>query len=153
MQSPSYCASLAFASLKTYDLCGRSPQRSAARICIQDLESARLFHRERENETAKCPQFLVSLIFAFVRSSSFVYLRYKWRGEKTQKLGTPKIGDTWPFPRKSQPEVFQTEVFSWTSAWDVRSEMLVFFPGFGGPDRSFWREVRRDVRPKTSSLG
>ena len=25
-------------------------------------------------------------------------------------------------------------VFSWTSAWDVCSEMLVF-PGFGGPDR------------------
>ena len=53
---------------------------------------------------------------------------------------------------KNQPEVFQTEVFSWTSAWDVRSETLVF-PGFGGPDRSFWRDVRRDVRPKTSSLG
>ena len=31
--------------------------------------------------------------------------------------------------------------------------MLVFFPGFGGPDRSFWPDVRRDVRPKTSSLG
>ena len=27
------------------------------------------------------------------------------------------------------------------------------FPGFGGPNRSFWRDVRRDVRPKTSSLG
>ena len=27
------------------------------------------------------------------------------------------------------------------------------FPGFAGPDRSFWRDVRRDVRPKTSSLG
>ena len=46
----------------------------------------------------------------------------------------------------------QTEVFSWTSSRDVRSEMLVF-PGFGGADRSFWRDVRRDVRPKTSSLG
>ena len=28
-----------------------------------------------------------------------------------------------------------------------------FFPGFGGLDRSFWPEARRDVRPKTSSLG
>ena len=23
----------------------------------------------------------------------------------------------------------------------------------GGPDRSFWPDVRRDIRPKTSSLG
>ena len=28
-----------------------------------------------------------------------------------------------------------------------------FFPGFGGPDRSFWPDVRRDIRPKTSALG
>ena len=29
-----------------------------------------------------------------------------------------------------------------------------FFPGFGGPDRSFfWPDVRRDIGPKTSSLG
>ena len=54
--------------------------------------------------------------------------------------------------RKNQPEVFQTEVFSWTSARDVRAKMLVF-PGFGGPERSFWPDVRRDIRPKTSSLG
>ena len=27
---------------------------------------------------------------------------------------------------ENQPEVFQTEVFSWTSARDVRSKMLVF---------------------------
>ena len=53
---------------------------------------------------------------------------------------------------KNQPEVFQTEVFSWTSARDVRAKMLVF-PGFGGPDRSFWPDVRRDVRPKTSVFG
>ena len=45
------------------------------------------------------------------------------------------------------------EVFSWMSARDVRSKMLVFVPGFGGPDRSFWPDVRRDIRPKTSSLG
>ena len=48
---------------------------------------------------------------------------------------------------------FQTEVFSWTSARVVRPKMLVFFPAFGGPDRSFWPDVRRDIRPKTSSLG
>ena len=53
---------------------------------------------------------------------------------------------------KNRPEVFQTEVFSWTSARDVRRKMLVF-PAFGGPDRSFWPDVRRDIRPKTSSLG
>ena len=47
---------------------------------------------------------------------------------------------------------FQTEVFSWMSARDVCSRMLVF-PGFGGPDRSFWPDVRRDIRPKTSFLG
>ena len=66
--------------------------------------------------------------------------------KRAQKKG-PLLGTD-----KNQPEVFQTEVFAWTSAWDVRSEMLVF-PGFGGPDRSSWRDVRRDVRPKTSSLG
>ena len=54
--------------------------------------------------------------------------------------------------RKNQPEVFQTEVFSWTSGGDVRSKMLVF-PGFGVPDRSFWPDVRRDIRLKASSLG
>ena len=30
---------------------------------------------------------------------------------------------------------------------------MLVFPGFGGPDRSFWPDVRRDVRPKTSYLG
>ena len=30
---------------------------------------------------------------------------------------------------------------------------LFFFPGFGGPDLSFWPDVHRDVRPRTSSLG
>ena len=47
---------------------------------------------------------------------------------------------------------FQTEVLSWTSARHVHAQMVVF-PGFEGPDRSFWWNVRRDVRPKTSSLG
>ena len=42
----------------------------------------------------------------------------------------------WDRERKNQPEVFQTEVFPWTSARDVRHKMLVF-PGFGGSDRSF----------------
>ena len=59
---------------------------------------------------------------------------------------------TSPGGTKNQPEVFQTEVFSWTSARHVRAEMLVF-PGLGGPDRSFWPDVRRDVRPKTSVFG
>ena len=54
---------------------------------------------------------------------------------------------------KNQPEIFQTEVFSWTSAGHVRSKMLVFFSGFGGPDRSFWSCFHRDIRPKTCSLG
>ena len=45
-----------------------------------------------------------------------------------------------------EPEVFQTEVFSWTSARDVGAKMLIF-PGFGGPDRSFWPDVRRDILP------
>ena len=53
---------------------------------------------------------------------------------------------------ENQPEVFQTEVFPWTSAQGVRSKMLVF-TGFRGPDRSFWPDVRRDIRPRTSSLG
>ena len=25
---------------------------------------------------------------------------------------------------------------------------MLVFPGFGGPDRSFWPDVRRDIRPK-----
>ena len=61
-------------------------------------------------------------------------------------FGLLKIGN------ENQPEVFLTEVFSWTSARDVHPKMLVF-PGFGGPDRSFWPDVRRDIRAKTSSLG
>ena len=56
------------------------------------------------------------------------------------------------FPEKNQPEVFQTEVFSWTSARRVRAKMLVF-PGSGWPDRSFWPDVRRDVQPKASVFG
>ena len=40
---------------------------------------------------------------------------------------------------------------------DVRAgcpcENACFFLGFGGPDRSFWPDVRKDIRPKTSSLG
>ena len=27
------------------------------------------------------------------------------------------------------------------------------FPGFGGPDRSVWLDIRSDIRPKTSALG
>ena len=53
---------------------------------------------------------------------------------------------------KNQPEALQTEVSSWTSAQHVRAKRLVL-PGCGGPDRSFWLDVRRDVRPKTFSLG
>ena len=30
---------------------------------------------------------------------------------------------------------------------------MLVFPGFGGPDRSFWPDVRRDIRPKTSVFG
>ena len=30
---------------------------------------------------------------------------------------------------------------------------MLIFPGYGAPDRSFWPDVRRDIRPKTSSLG
>ena len=30
---------------------------------------------------------------------------------------------------------------------------MLVFPGFGGPDRSFWPDVRKDVRPKTSVFG
>ena len=48
---------------------------------------------------------------------------------------------------------FQTEVFPWTSARDAGAKMLVFFPGLGGPDRSFLPDVRRDIWPKTSTLG
>ena len=38
---------------------------------------------------ANCPQFLVSLIFVFFRSSSFVYLSYKWR-RKSAKIRDTK---------------------------------------------------------------
>ena len=54
--------------------------------------------------------------------------------------------------RKISPKFFRPKFFSWTSARHVRAKMLGF-PGLGGPDRSFWPDVRRDVRPKTSSLG
>ena len=59
----------------------------------------------------------------------------------------PRKGEDegWPAKRKketkNQPEVFQTEVFSWMSARDVRPRMLVF-QAFGGPDRSFVPEKR-----------
>ena len=36
------------------------------------------------------------------------------------------------------PKFLETEDFAWTSARDVRAKMLVFFPGFGGPGRSFF---------------
>ena len=42
--------------------------------------------------------------------------------------------------------VFQIDVLSWTSARDVRVKMLVFLAGFGGPDRSFWPDVRTDLQ-------
>ena len=52
---------------------------------------------------------------------------------------------------KNQPEAFETEVFPCTSARDVRAKMLIF-PVFGGPDRSSWPDVRRDIWPTTSPV-
>ena len=52
----------------------------------------------------------------------------------------------------NQPEIFGPKFFRGRPRGHVRAKMFVF-PGFGGPDRSFWPGVRRDVRLKTSSLG
>ena len=68
-----------------------------------------------------------------------------------QKLRTNRIMNKRAFVRKLARCFFQTEVFSWTSARDVGAKMLIF-PGFGGPDRSFWPDVRRDIRPKKLPL-
>ena len=98
-----------------------------------------------------------------------VWINSVWRslagdgnGFKEQKLITSSVvlkdvEEEWcsPMPtitKKYQPEVFQTEVFF----VDVRAACLcpmLVFRGFRGPDRSFWPDVRRDVRPKASSLG
>ena len=51
----------------------------------------------------------------------------------------------------NQPEIFQTEMFSWTSARHVRATCL-FFQDLEGLRVSFWPDVRRDVRPQTYSL-
>ena len=80
----------------------------------------------------------------------------KWRLGAQDNVGprASYVNNPWDDQQgtKNQPKVFQTEVFSWTSARHVRAKMFVF-AGFGGPDRSFWPDVRRDVRPKTSVFG
>ena len=53
--------------------------------------------------------------------------------------------------RKISPKFFRPK-FS-NGCPRVMSVPKCLFPGFGGPDRSFWPDVRRDLRPKTSSLG
>ena len=49
------------------------------------------------------------------------------------------------------PKFSRPKFFSRTSARHVCAKMLVF-PGFGGPDRSFWPDVRREVRPENFGL-
>ena len=51
------------------------------------------------------------------------------------------------FSEKKQPEVFKTEVLSWTSMRDVHATMPGI-PGFGGPEGSFWPNAYRDIWPK-----
>ena len=76
-------------------------------------------------------------------------LRKRWSINVSMELGKFLVSRE----RKISPKFFfQPEVFSWTSARVVRPKMRVF-PAFGGPDRSFWPDVRRDIRPKNSSLG
>ena len=53
--------------------------------------------------------------------------------------------------RKISPKFFRPKFFRGRPR-GVRAKMFVF-PGLGGPDRSFWPDVRRDVRPKTSVFG
>ena len=36
---------------------------------------------------------------------------------------------------------------------DSQKDACFLLPGFGGPDQSFWPDVRRDIRLKASSLG
>ena len=54
--------------------------------------------------------------------------------------------------RKISPKFFRPKFFRGRPR-GMSVPKCLFFLGFGGPDRSFWRDVRRDVRPKTSSLG
>ena len=94
-------------------------------------------------------------------------------------IGSGKIWDCGGFERFGSQEAFAQVVGNENSArsfsdrssfqppWghgrprlrvvDVRTEMLVFFPGFQGHDRSVRRDIRVDVRgisgPKTYSLG
>ena len=55
--------------------------------------------------------------------------------------------------RKISPKFFRPKLFLWTSVRHVRAKTLVFFSRILRPFRSFWPDVRRDVRPTTSSLG
>ena len=58
--------------------------------------------------------------------------------------------------RKISPKLFRPRFFHgrlWGCPVPQFCQHTCFFPWFGGPDRSFWPDVRRDIRPKTFSLG
>ena len=59
---------------------------------------------------------------------------------------------TFKNPNLDQIITFKNPKLGPDNNFTARANMLVF-PGFGGPDRSFWPDVHRDIRPKTSSLG
>ena len=54
--------------------------------------------------------------------------------------------------RKISPKFFRPKFFRGRPR-GMSVPKCLFYPGFGGPDRSFWPDVRRDVRPKTSVFG
>ena len=55
--------------------------------------------------------------------------------------------------RKISPKFLRPKFFRGRPRGMSVPKCLFFSPGFGGPDRSFWPDVRRDVRPKTSVFG
>ena len=67
--------------------------------------------------------------------------------------GVKRLVRKYPFLANSEEQKLSPKNLSWTSGKDVRATMLLFCSGFGGPDRSFWPDIRRNIRPKTSSLG
>ena len=55
--------------------------------------------------------------------------------------------------REISPKFFRREFLFMDIRAGCPCQNACFFPRFGGPDRSFWPDVRRDIRPRTSSLG
>ena len=72
-------------------------------------------------------------------------------GPAIDKFNLDRKCQSWLGSEKSAPKLFRPKF----SCGCPRGMSIPkrFCPGFGDPDRSVWPDVRRDIRPKTSSLG